>query len=156
MNLTLSDWKDIATILGVIVALIALIKGVYEYIKQGSQKRAEHFNEIRKKFKENDDFREIAVLAINDDPELKEKYFKEKRDYLGLFEEVALAVNSGLIKPEIAQYMFGYYAIKCWKSDSFWTGLNRDSNYWIVFRKFVEKMQVIEDNFEYNERKMRF
>jgi hypothetical protein len=33
MNLTLSDWKDIATIAGVIVALFALIKGVYEYMR---------------------------------------------------------------------------------------------------------------------------
>lgn len=38
MSLTLSDWKDIATIAGVIAALGVFIKGVYEYVKQGSQK----------------------------------------------------------------------------------------------------------------------
>ncbi|MCD9186637.1 MAG: hypothetical protein LUM44_09395 [Pyrinomonadaceae bacterium] len=156
MSLTLDDWKNIATIIGGVVALFALIKGVYEYIKQGAQKRAEQFFEMRNRFKDKDSFKEIADLTELDDPKLKEIPFKEKRDYLGFMEEIAISVNSKLIKPEIAHYMFGYYAIKCWKSRNFWSDINRDSLYWIVFKTFVEKMQEIEKNFEYDEKRMRF
>ncbi|MET0752472.1 MAG: hypothetical protein ABWZ66_03830 [Pyrinomonadaceae bacterium] len=156
MSLTLDDWKNIATIVGGVVALFALIKGVYEYVKQGSQKRAEQFFEMRNRFKDNDSFKEIADLTESDNSKLKDIPFKEKREYLGFMEEVAIAVNSELIKPEIAHYMFGYYAIKCWKSQNFWSGVNRDSIYWIVFKNFVEKMQGIEENFEYDEKKLRF
>lgn len=154
--LSLDDWKNIATIIGAGVALVVLIKGVYEYVKQGTQNRAEHFSKLRVKFKENESFREIAALTEDDDSKLRDLSFKEKREYLGVLEEVALAVNSNLIKPEIAHYMFGYYAIRCWGSKNFWAGVNRDSHYWIVFRKFAEKMQVLEDAFEYDEKKLRF
>jgi hypothetical protein len=156
MNLSLSDWKDIATIAGVIVALGVFIKGVYEYVKQGSQKRAEQFIELRKRLKDNDEFANILELLEKNSDELRNIPLKEKYEYLGFFEEIALMVNSGLISPEIAHYMFSYYAIRCWKSDLFWSGINRDSLYWIVFRKFVEQMQSIEGDFEYNQKKLRF
>ncbi len=35
--------KDVATILSVAIALVALIKGYFEYRFQGMQKRAQHF-----------------------------------------------------------------------------------------------------------------
>jgi hypothetical protein len=154
--MTLSDYKDIATVVGVVLALFTLIKGVYEYVKQGAQKRAEQFVEMRKRFKENDAFRELAALIESNDSKLISEPFKNKRDYLGFFEEVALMVNSGLIKIEVAHYMFGYYAIRCWESDFFWSDVNRKSSYWALFRDFVTKMKKIEDSFVYDERKLRF
>src|SRR5690349_283738 len=123
-NLTLSDWKDIATIVGVIVALFALVKGVYEYIKQGSQKRAEHFFKMEERFDKNELFREIASLVETDSIDLRKISLKDKYNYLGFFEEIALMVNSGLSRPEIAHYMFGYYAMKCWESENFWKDVN--------------------------------
>lgn len=156
MSLTLTDWKDIATISGGVVALIALVKGVYEYIKQGSQKRAEQFIGMQKRFDENKLFREISSLTETDDPKLKDLSYKDKLDYLAFFEEIALLVNSNLISKEISHYMFGYFAIKCWKSKNFWTDLERESIYWVVFKTFVEKMQEIEKHFTYDEKKLRF
>jgi hypothetical protein len=82
--------------------------------------------------------------------------FKEKRDLLGFFEEIALMMNSGLIRNEVAHYMFGYYAIKCWESKYFWSTVYRESIYWSLFRDFVEQMKQIEQSFQYNKRKFRF
>ena len=62
---------------------------------------------------------------------------------------MALVVNSGLIKPEVAHYMFGYHIVRCWKSDAFWAGVNRQSPYWSLFRDFADQMSRIEDTFEY-------
>ena len=154
--MTLSDIKDVATILGVVIALVALIKGLVEYIKQGAQKRAEHFLTMRKRLKENDVFKHICALLEMDDPELINVPFKDKRDFLGLFEEVAIGMNSGLIKLSVAHYMFGYYAIRCWESQHFWKDVNRDSIYWIVFKDFVKQMNELEKAFRFRRRKFRF
>lgn len=154
--MSLSDYKDIATIAGVAIALVTLAKGVCEYVRQGAQKRAEQFIEMRKRLKENDTFRELAALIETNDPKLESVPYKDRRDYLGFFEEIALMVNSGLIRIELAHYMFGYYAIRCWESDHFWRDVNRDSQYWVLFKEFVRKMKEIEDSFTYDERKFRF
>jgi hypothetical protein len=111
---------------------------------------------MEKRFDENTLFREISALTETDDPKLREIAYKDKVDYLGFFEEIALLVNSNLISPEIAHYMFGYFAMRCWDSKNFWVEINRESIYWIVFKKFVEKMKKIENSFEYNEKKLRF
>lgn len=154
--MTLTDWKDLATVVGAIIALITLVKGTYEYIKQGALKRAEQFVAMRKRFKENDSFRELASLIEDDSSGLLQESFKNKRDYLGFFEEIALMVNSGLIKIEVAHYMFGYYAIRCWESKYFWHDVNRDSPYWALFKNFVDKMRKMEEAFVYDEDKFRF
>jgi len=155
--MTPSEWFiDITTLVGIAIALFALIQGIVEFVKQGTQKRAEQFVEMRKRFKENETFREISALLENDDPKLASEPYKNKRDFLGFFEEIALMVNSGLIKIDVAYYMFGYYAIKCWNSDNFWKDINRKSQYWILFKKFVEKMNEKEASFVYEEKKFRF
>jgi hypothetical protein len=130
---------------GRLIALAGLAKALLEYTQQGRQKRAEQFFALRRRMKDSSEFRRIAGLL--DDPrgaeELAPVPFVEKRDYLGLFEEVALVVNSGLITPEVAHYMFGYYAIRCWENEAFWVGVNRDSLYWSVFADFARQMERV-------------
>jgi hypothetical protein len=146
-GLNLSIYKDIATIIGVIIAVITLILGLLEYARQGKQKRAEHFFNLRKKLKENPNFKKICALLERDDEELINIPFEEKRDFLGLFEEVAIMKKSRLIKLEVTYYMFGYYAIKCWRSQHFWSSVNRDSLYWKIFKDFaVEAIQFESEN----------
>lgn len=77
---------------------------------------------MRERFKNNKIFQKICNLLDTNDEGLLEIKFEEKRDFLGFFEEVAIAMNSGLIKPQVAHYMFGFYAIKCWESGKFWDG----------------------------------
>jgi hypothetical protein len=153
--MTINDWKDISTIGATLVALGVLAKGVMEYAAQGAQKRAEQFFAIRGQLKSNESFKEICDLLEHDDPSLADVPFKEKRDFLGLFEEVTLLMNSGLIRKSVAHYMFGYYAIRCWESQNFWRDVNRDSSYWSAFRSFDE-MKGLEEGFEYSPRRFRF
>jgi hypothetical protein len=148
---TLSDAKDLAEIAGVVVAVITLIKGVYEYTKQAAQNRAEHFIQMRDRY---DGFLDVCTLLETDGDdgpaheELCRMPFERKRDFLGFYEEIALMMQSGLIKREVAHYMFGYYAIRCWESTAFWDApdsrLNRGSCYWGVFRAFAEEMAKME------------
>jgi hypothetical protein len=143
---SLADYKDIATIAGVIIACATLIKGLFEYSYQGKQKRAEHFFNLRKKLKENAIFKKICFLIDTDSKELNEISFEDKRDFLGLFEEIAIMKNSGLVKKEISYYMFGYYAVRCWDSKNFWSSVNKESTYWKVFKDFVSEAKEWEQN----------
>ncbi len=151
-----SMWTDIAAVLAACVALLTFIKAVIEYMKQGAQKRYEMFNQIRQRFKQDEMFKEICDLLERDDHKLRDIPFKEKRDFLGLFEEISLMLNSNLLSKEVAHYMFGYYAIRCWHSDNFWHDVNRDSIYWIVFKKFATDMKIIENSFDFKASGFRF
>jgi len=154
--MTLDDWKDVSTIAGTVIALVVLLKGMFEYSAQGAQKRAEQFFAIRNRLKENDTFKEICDLLEHDEEALRNIAFKEKRDFLGIFEEVTLLMNSGLIRKTVAHYMFGYYAIRCWESENFWCDVNRHSAYWAAFRTFVDEMKRVEGGFEYKPSHFRF
>ena len=151
----LKDLCDIAVIVGGVVALVTIIKGVYEYTRQGAQKRAEHFTEIRKRFQDNQLFKELCQELEEDNPSLAERPFKEKRELLGFFEDIALMCNSKLVRKNVVHYMFGYYMIRCWDSKNFWENMNRNSNYWVLFKYFVEEMKDIENNFSFEPKKYR-
>jgi hypothetical protein len=140
----LAPWVQIASVLGAVVALIGLFKGLIEYLRQTTLKRAEHFSQLRGRLKQNETFKVICDLLDRGDARLSEVTFKEKRDCLGLFEEVALALNSKLIRENVAFYMFGYYAIRCWEDENFWKDVNRESYYWNLFRDFAMRMQALE------------
>jgi hypothetical protein len=154
--MTLAEAKDLGAVLGAVLALAALVTGVVEYGHQGAQRRAEHFLEMRKRLKENSTFKEMCALLEVNDPKLLEVPFKEKRDLVGFFEEVALLLNSGLLRLAVTHYMFGYYAILCWESDDFWSGLSRESDYWALFRDFVARMKTVENSFIFRRRVFRF
>jgi len=154
--MTLENAKDITTIIGVLIAAIALIKGVLEYVRQGAQKRAEYFLAMQKRLVENETFLNILNLLEFDDPKVTEIPFKHKRELLGLFEEVSIMLNSGLIRKSVAHYMFGYYAVDCWESDAFWRGMDRNSPHWIVFKNFALEMKHVGETLKYRRSQYRF
>lgn len=144
----LTQVAQIAALVSGIGALFVLSNGIIEYGRRGRQVRAEQFIRMRSRLKENATFKEICALLETDDPKLIQIPFADKRDFLGFFEEVALMMNSNLIKKEVAHYMFGYYAIQCWRSDNFWKDVNRESVYWSVFRDFSSQMEKLEKSLE--------
>lgn len=150
MDFALIETTMIA-IIGVVLAIATTIVGLEQYRLQGNQKKAEFFVEMRRKLKENRMFKNICDLIEKNDPKLQNIPFKEKRDFLGFFEEVALMMNSGLIQKKVAHYMFGYYAIRCWENENFWVDIKRDSMYWSLFRNFVHEMISIEESQDFKE-----
>ena len=116
-GLGLADWKDVASIFAVGLTFLALIKGGIEYVLQGSQKRAELFMSMQQRLKEITELNTISEMLELRSPSLRSMPFKDKSVFLCFFEEVALMMKSNLIKKDVAHYMFGYYAIRCWDSD---------------------------------------
>lgn len=148
--------KDFAIIVGGLVTIFAFVNGLLEYRRQGAQKRVEHFTLLRRRLKENPAFKEICALMLANDPRLADVNAQDKRDFIGLLEEVALQVNSNLIRPELAHYMFGYYTVKCLDNQYFWANLTLDENYWNLFQDFAREMKAKELCHTYNRTKIRF
>ena len=148
--------KDIAAIIGVVVALFTLIKAFVEYSQQGAQKRIELYLKLRSKFDDNPTFAEMRRLLDDGDPKIAEVSFKNRSDYASYFEEIALLKNSRVIKPDVAFYMFAWEATQCWQSDDFWQGFDRNDQYWGLLRIFVEEMEAIGKRFEVGNKAFKF
>jgi hypothetical protein len=138
---TLDTLKDLAIIGAGVMALTTFFSGVVEYARQNHTKRAEQFVLMRRRFLEDPLFREILNGLPSDDPKLATFPIQDRRNFLGFLEEVALMVNSRIIRREIAHYMFGYYVLLADKSQNIWTDLDRESVYWTVFRNFATLMR---------------
>lgn len=141
----LEYFKDLAIIAGGIVAFVTFISGALEFARQGRQASATHFVDMRRRFLETPLFRDISNLLATDDPALLNIAIQDRRNYGAFFEEVALVMNSGIIKREVAHYMFGYYVLLTARSANFWEGLDRDGIYWSLFREFASTMNRLAD-----------
>jgi molybdopterin converting factor small subunit len=156
------ELKDILALaiaaVGAVVALGSLLQATVEYVKRGRMERLQIFFELRRRLKEPELARvaelideakasrpsketEIAELRLSRIP------LRTKRDYLGLFEEVGLAMERKLIEPDVAHYMFGYYALHCATCDAFWVGVSRGNPYWTRFFDFCKAMEAVSKAF---------
>ena len=150
-----TDNKDVLTILIAIVAgligFATFIKAIFEYRLQGRQKRAELLDLLRNRLWTDQQLSRVTRILEGDQEEFKRISKMDKYYFLGFYEQVAIAVNSGLIRKNVAHYFFGYFARRCGESENFWykdesSTINKNSYHWMAFRKFVEKMRKIEKN----------
>jgi len=156
MNLTIGE---IATILGIFIGMVSAITVVLEFKTQGTQKRAEFFSRKLDELWKNDLYKHIWLcLDTHNEEEIRHIPREDKLSYLVIFDEIALMMNSGLIKKDVAYYMFGYFAITCWENDAFWEdpGIDRRRVYWSVLKNFVADMKVVDQDFKYNKKRMKF
>jgi hypothetical protein len=142
--------KDIAVMVGALVAIATFVKAIAEFTRQGAQKRAELFKELRHYFRDNEQFLIIMEMLASNNSQLANLPYKDKADFIGFYEEIAILMNSRLIEKHIAHYMFSYYAIRCWENEYFWAGLNRNAAYWELFKHFVKDMKNLENSFSFN------
>lgn len=136
----------ITATVGAITLAVTIVRGVLEYSKQNRLARYEKYAELSKDWSENKDIQEIIVL-LDDDPQHKLLKINnaEKEAFIGFYEEIALMLESRILKERIAYYMFGYYTIRCYDNQGFWTDMDRESPYWSLFRRFAKKMKKIDD-----------
>ena len=141
--------KDLTLIGSSLTAAITIIFGFFQYRRNMALQRAEQFSAMRRRRESSTTMNKLAELLEDDDISLRSIPWNEKIELLGFYEDVALMVNSGLMKKHVAHYMFSYYALRCWESKNFWHEVNRESHYWALFRDFVSEMKTIENSFEY-------
>jgi hypothetical protein len=138
--------KDAATIVGALIALLTLGKGVLEYAKNNAMKRAEYFWRLHQQLNDVVVLNKIRMYLDSNSKQLKKLTYSEKYQFLSFFENVALMVNTGLLRKSVAQYMFSYYAIRCYENTMFWSGHpKKDSPYWSLFSSFAVEMKTREE-----------
>ena len=153
------NFVDISTGIGIVFIFFTAITAVLEFRRQGNQKRAEFFSDKVDEMWSTESYKKIMTsLDLSDQDALRSISHSEKMAFLNSYEEIAFMMNSGLIKKEVASYMFGYYAIACWESDHFWNvpGLNKEGKYWTVFRNFIYQMKEYDSSRFFGEKNMRF
>jgi hypothetical protein len=156
------DIGDLGTITASLTgfaALFAVARATVEYRRQGAQKRAELFADIRKRLKSDSRFARLTEYLVSDDPLLEGVPFIDKWDFLGLIEEVGLLTNSGLIHEEVSHHMFAFYALRCDESAHFWRGakpIDRTHPNWAVFNDYVSQMRLLSSHIVYDRKRFRF
>lgn len=141
--------KDYLSIGLILLSLITGVFGIYEYTEQGKEQRVQYFLEMRHRFKDNEEFQIISDAILDETSTLTDIPHHSRADYAGFFNVIALMVESGYVSPEVAYYMFGFYAIKCSQREDFWDGLDPKSKPWAPFYDFVKKMKKLELTINY-------
>ena len=150
------EW--IAAIVGAVGAVTGFVVGLRKYTESQRQKRAEYFLDLWRRFRDSPEYRKVVLSLEKERSESKELTLDEKLEFLGFHDQIALLLNSNLIAPQVAHYMFGCYAIKFWDRYEKDTDLQlvegEDAKYWAVFNDFVTRMRGMRD--PYDREKFRF
>jgi hypothetical protein len=136
----------VVAVLTFAVGVGTFLKAILEYKRQNRAKRFEIFQGLNKRFDEPE-FLRLREMLDHDSTALITTDYSLKHNFLGFFEEIAISVNSDVLDAQVAFYMFGYYAIKCWESENFWLGdrmIEKGSIYWSLFRAFARRMTKME------------
>jgi hypothetical protein len=148
----LPQWKDffsilggIATVLGVIIALITLAKALHEYTRQLEEKRAEQFINLRTAYKNLPHFQEIIKYLYKIDGYRSLPPTIARMEFMAFFEDIAFLMKSGLIRKEVAFYMFGGDVIKAWENSAFWGNEFKENYHWFLVNEFKEEMEEMEE-----------
>jgi len=137
-----------------VVAVVTLMKGVYEYMMQRSDKRAQQFLEMRKSFRENKEFQKI-LEHLHGDQDFSQISDTVKFEFMGFFEDLAFLINSKLMKKETVFYMFSFDVIAAWNNSLFWDDELKNDKYWSLLSDFVNQMMEIDKNFIYDRKLIR-
>lgn len=151
--LSMSEWKDLASIVGTIVAVPGVLFAAYKTLREVRSSREQRERELRLKRTEFtlaqhrrlfDDPALLSVMRVLDEDNVSlsdVSMWEPKRKFLTFFEELILLVNSGYIKRETALYMFGYYAKCAHRSKNFLVGIDYSPEYWSLFMAFAEEAE---------------
>jgi hypothetical protein len=135
---------------GVAIALIGGARALVEYQKKVAQDRFQMLMKMQDNFHSNESFRRIRE-EFDGQNSFENMSKGERAEYATFFEDVALLRRSRLLRAELAFYMFGFEALRCWENKKFWEGLDRDDKWWGVFRAFASELQILRERVKPNQ-----
>jgi len=164
--MSFADWtqpealKAIFTFVTVLIAIYGVFHGLTVYREQktrennelarrndatereGRLKRFENFQHMQSRYRQDSSIQAVFRWLYSDqyhgDKEKRSPATtKNKLDFMGFYEELALMVNSGIMRPEAAYYTFGVDAVEFWNEVRDW----HNDPTGALFNAFVEKVQ---------------
>ena len=142
--MTLEDYRNIAVISGVIVALIVYITNSYFQYKQRISENAMRCMDLHDKLFENK-FLKCNLTAIENG--MFERSESNEKDFVKLLadiEKLALLTRTGVVSKTIAVYMFEWFGEHIPK---ILTQEERDNVYWEVTVEYLEELKNESDDF---------
>ena len=150
-------WQAAGSLVAAIVGIVGVIK-IYQELKRLNEqrrkdledkeisarlKRTEFFLNQHRRLFDNPELYSILCLVDSDSEKLTpEDMWDKKRKFLTFFEEIALLVDSKQIQPDVAYYMFGYYARCARDGKNFGVGIDLSPEYWGLFNRFTDAAVV--------------
>ncbi len=155
--MALQDYVDIATIVGVTVAVVALTFAAYQVRQNANINRGRFWLELERMFRHHDDVhmklriggewsrhpggKEIPVEEVKGPSEVGVAEWAEVEDYMGLFEHCNKLLDLKLIDLKTFQDIFGYRVGNILSNPVIvWWKLQREREYWKDFIALVRKL----------------
>jgi hypothetical protein len=156
-------WQAITAVCTVLVGIVGFYKiyreleRIFEQRKKDIEdksisarlKRTEFFLNQHRRLFDNVELYEILKLIDGDETELVTGVgmADKKRKFLTFLEEIALLVKSEQIEPNVAYYMFGYYAVCALQGRNFASGIDTSKRYWGLLYEFAaDSKKFLESN----------
>jgi hypothetical protein len=140
-------WSATQVLLVVITALIGIPK-IYLEVKsikkareaENEQKRTDFFLAQHRRLFDDETLYAVLRKVDGDEPSLAEvEMWDDKRKFLTFIEEIELLARAEKINPNVAYYMFGYYAAQARDGNNFCVGIDLSEEYWGLFFSFCRK-----------------
>lgn len=145
--MTLDEYRNLAVIGGVIIALIVYITNSYHQYKQRISDNALRYIEVHDKIFRNDFL--IGNIRAMDLGTFKRDTSDDKSEasfnrLLGEIEHLALLAKHGVVSKSANVYMFGWFASQL---QPVLTSEERNNAYWEVAVKFLDDLKRDADDF---------
>lgn len=147
MNMTLSEWANLATILGVIIAVGALLYTAYQVRINTLTNRANFWLELEKMFQVHDSIH----LKLRPSGEWSDgitgpnsaQEWAALEDYMGLFEHCEIMMKSKLIDTKTFVDIFSYRLRNIVSNRTIVdTKLKQEKSSWRHFLELLKRMEI--------------
>lgn len=164
--LTMAEWGTVFQILGVVAGLFVAGFGLYktwEELKRLRQQREQDQRDLhatarlkrteflldqhRRLFDDPVLSTVLSYLDADDKQLAQPQMWNSNRKFLTFIEEMAILIESRLVDPEVAYYMFGYYAIRARDGENFNANINDIEEYWRLFHRFCRNAEAFFEKF---------
>ena len=155
-NITLSDWKDIAIILGIAISVLTYITNSYFQFRDKSVENLKRYFDAHDKLFEEDGFIMLNIKELEEgiyerNIENKEMEIKFNR-FLGDVEKIAYLTSHKAVPVTVQVYMFGWFAQRIQPE---LTNGERDNVFWELAIHYIDELKKAADDYTKLETKKR-
>jgi hypothetical protein len=149
LNMNMKDVAHLATIIGVIIALLVYITNSLSQARTRKIENIKRFLDMHDRLFEDDGYIVVNIKEMEDgtykrDQSNKEMEVKFNR-LLGDIERIALLTNNKAISKTIQTYMFGWFAQRIQPQ---LTSEERNNIFWELAVKYLDEMKQEADDYE--------
>lgn len=146
-SLNLDSWTNIATIIGILIATVALSHTACQINQNTKISRGQFWLELEKMFSQHDKIhiklRSGGAWANNDTGPKSNQEWAEVEDYMGLFEHCELMLRQRLIDWETFEAIFAYRLRNIAANKIIVEAkLMRERQFWQVFIRLLKRLEI--------------